>query len=361
MRLPAHMEVIAVPKLGPQTKFRALSYAVPFARGDLLVVYDADAVPAADQLRRIAGAFALAPKTVACLQTQLGFWNRNENWLARHGALEYAFQFKLMFPRLAKTGAPVLFAGASSHYRTATLRHVGGFDPHSVARDSGLSLRLARFGFRTALFPSATREEAATRLRDWMAQRIRWIRGAIQTIVVNSRSPLRMSRELGARNFLLSQAVTSVSLVAALAHPLFLLWAASSVALLLLDLPAPGQLWLFLQGLYVIVAAFAFLFAMAAGIRASLFLGRGPWFATLLTLPVYWLLISIASWIALVQYFSGVTRWAKTPHGVSRVKPQLAAEKKAGRKLEKKPDRRPGKVPPSIQAALSQPRPTKGI
>ncbi|MGE0006494.1 MAG: glycosyltransferase [Parvibaculaceae bacterium] len=361
MRLPAHMEVIAVPKLGPQTKFRALSYALPFARGDLLVVYDADAVPAADQLRRIAGAFALAPKTVACLQTQLGFWNRNENWLARHGALEYAFQFKLMFPRFAKTGAPVLFAGASSHYRTATLRHVGGFDPHSVARDSGLSLRLARFGFRTALFPSATREEAATRLRDWMAQRIRWIRGTIQTVVVNSRSPLRMSRELGARNFLLSQAVTSVSLVAALAHPLFLLWAASSVALLLLDLPVPGQLWLFLQGLYVIVAAFAFLFAMAAGIRASLFLGRGPWFATLLTLPVYWLLISIASWIAVVQYFSGVTRWAKTPHGASRVKPQLAAEKKADRKLEKKPDRRPGKVPPSIQAALSQPRPTKGI
>ena len=140
MRLPPHMEVIAVPKLSPQTKFRALSYALPFARGELLAVYDADGIPAVDQLRRIAGAFSLAPKTVACLQTPLGFWNRNENWLTRHSALEYAFQFKLLLPRLAKTGAPILFAGTSSHYRTATLRHVGGFDPHSVARDFGLGL-----------------------------------------------------------------------------------------------------------------------------------------------------------------------------------------------------------------------------
>ncbi|MGE0241224.1 MAG: glycosyltransferase [Parvibaculaceae bacterium] len=373
MRLPGHMEVIAVPKLSPQTKFRALSYALPFARGEVLAVYDADSVPAADQLRRVAGTFALAPKTVACLQTQLGYWNRNENWLTRQSALEYAFEFKLLFPRLAKTGAPLLFAGASSHYRIATLRHVGGFDPHNVARDSGLSLRLARFGFRTALIPSSTREEAATRLKDWMAQRIRWIRGAIQTTIVNSRSPVRMSRELGPRNFLLTQLVTSASLIAALAHPLFLLWVASSVVLLLLGLPAPGRLWLFLQSLYVIVAAFAFVAAMAAAVRTSLYLGRGAWIPTILTLPVYWLLISIASWIAMAQYFWGVTRWAKTPHGVSRMKPQAMADKKPEKQPDKKaekppekkadrpPEKKVEKPPAGLQPAAVQPRPTKGI
>lgn len=349
MRLPAHMEAIVVPKLAPQTKSRALSYALPFARGELLAVYDAEDIPAADQLRRIAGAFALAPKTIACLQTQLGYYNRNENWLTRHGAIEYAFAFMLLFPRLAKFGAPLLFAGASGHYRLQILRQVGGFDPHNVARDSGLSLRLARFGFRTAMFPSLTREEAATRLKDWMAQRIRWTRGALQTTIGNIRSPFRMSRELGGRNFLLTQIVTSVRLIAALAHPIFLLWVASSVALVLLDLPTPGRLWLFLQGLYVIVAVFAYLAATAVAIRTCLFLGRGAWIITIATLPVYWLLISVASWIAVVQYFSGVTRWAKTPHGVSRVKPQIAAERKA--------DKTPAGNPP----ASSQPRPTKGI
>ncbi len=327
MRLPSHMEVIVVPRLEPQTKPRALSYTLPFARGELLAVYDAEDIPAADQLRRIAGAFALAPKNVACLQTQLGYYNRNDSWLARHAAIEYAFQFKLLFPRLAKFGAPLLFAGASSHYRIASLRHVGGFDPHNVARDSGLSLRLARFGFRTALFPSTTREEATTRLAAWMAQRIRWSRGMLQTAIVNSRSPLRMYRELGARSFLMTQIATSVTLIAALAHPLFLLWVASSAALLLLDLPAPDRLWLFLQTLYVIVAAFAFVAAMMAAVRTSLLLGRGAWMITILTLPLYWLLISLASWVAVVQYFFGVSSWVKTPHGESRIKPQIVAEK----------------------------------
>ena len=351
MRLPAHMEVIVVPtKLKPQTKFRALSYVLPFARGELLAVYDAEDIPAADQLRRIAGAFAVAPKTVACLQAQLSCYNRNENWLTRQSAIEYAFDSKLLFPRFAKTGAPILFAGSASHYRIQALRQVGGFDPHNVARDSGLSLRLARFGLRTALYPSPTREESATRLGDWMAQRIRWIRGALQTMVVNSRSPFRMSRDLGARNFFLTQIVTSASLIATLAHPVFLLWVASSVVLLLLGLPAPGPLWLFLQSLYVLVAAFAFLTAMAAAVRTSLFLGRGGWVMTILTLPFYWLLISLASWVAVVQYFSGATQWTKTPHGVSRIKPQIAPEKK--------PDAKTQAATPSPGP---QPRPTKGI
>jgi cellulose synthase/poly-beta-1,6-N-acetylglucosamine synthase-like glycosyltransferase len=395
MRLPAHMEVIVVPKLMPQTRSRALSYVLPFARGELLTVYDAEDIPTTDQLRRIAGAFALAPKTVGCLQTQLGYYNRNENWLTRQAAIEYAFEFKLMFPRLTKMGAPVLFAGSGTHYRTAPLRHVGGFDPHNVARDSGLSLRLARFGFRTAMFPSSTREEAPVRLKDWMAQRIRWIRGAVQTTIVNSRSPFRMSRELGTRSFCLTQIVTSVSLISTLAHPLFLLWVASSVALLLLELPAPGQIWLFLQGLYVIVAVFAFLAAMVSALRTTLFLGRGGWISTILTLPFYWLLVSFATWAAVVQYFSGVTRWAKTPHGFSRVKPQAVAEKKSEKPaagiqppgaqprpavVEKKPERPAGGIhPPSsqlrstvaekkpdkpavgIQPPKPQPRPTKGI
>jgi hypothetical protein len=172
----------------------------------------------------------------------------------------------------------------------------------------------------------------------------------LQTTIVNTRSPLRLWRELGARNFLLTQIATSVRLVAALAHPVFLLWVVSSAALVLLDLPTPGRLWLFLQSLYVIVAVFAYLAATAAAIRACQFLGRGAWITTIATLPLYWLLISLASWIAVVQYFSGVTRWAKTPHGLGRVKSQIT--------VEKKPDTAPVAGNPP---ARRQPRPTKGI
>ena len=185
-----------------------MNFALPFARGELIAVYDADSVPTPDQLRRIAAAFALAPKTVACLQTQLAYYNRNENWLTRQCAVEYAYLFKLLFPRLAQFGSPLLFTGVSAHYRTATLRQAAAFDAHNMARDSGLSVRLARMGFRTALVPMITREEAPCRFRDWMAQRVRWVKGVLQTAIVNMRSPVKMWRELGGRNFLLTQALT---------------------------------------------------------------------------------------------------------------------------------------------------------
>ena len=154
-----------------------------------------------------------------------------------------------------------------------------------------------------------------------MAQRIRRIRGAIQTMIVNSRAPFRMSRELGPRNFFLSQIISSVSLIVALAHPLFILWVASSVALPLLGLPPPSRLWLFLQSLYVIAAAFAFLAAMMAAMRTSLFLGRGGWITTILTLPFYWLLISIASWTAVCSIFGE----CKLDQDAARGKPRQAA------------------------------------
>ena len=329
LRLPSHMEVIIVPKGVPQTRHKALNLALPFARGELIAVYDADSVPAPDQLRRIAATFALAPKTVACLQTQLAYYNRNENWLTRQCAVEYAYLFNLLFPRLARFGSPLLFAGVSTHYRTATLRQAGAFDAHNVARDSGLGVRLARMGFRTALVPVMTREEATCRLKDWMAQRVRWIKGALQTAIVNMRSPVKMWRELGGRNFLLTQTITLGAVIVALLHPFFFAWAVTAAILVLLEMPAPEPLWLFLLSLYGLIAQLAYVAAMASTIRATLFLGRNvSWVTTILTAPAYWLMISAAAWLAVLQYFTAARHWAKTPHGVSRIKPQVGAEKK---------------------------------
>ncbi len=363
-RLPSHIEVITVPKGAPDTKHRALNFALPFARGELVAVYDADSVPAPDQLRRIAGSFALAPKTVACLQTQVGFFNRQENWLARQCALEQAHQFKLLFPRLAKLGAPLLFAGSSAHYRIAILRQLGGFDAHNVGRDSGLGLRLARFGFRTALVPTLTREEAPLRLADWFVQRIRWTRGTLQTAAVNLRSPVKLARELGGGKMFLIEALSLGALIAALAHPLFLAWLGATGALLVMGEPSAPQLWLFLLALYGIVAALAFLATMASAARSSLFLGGGlSWGMTVMTVPVYWLMISLASWLAVLQYFTGFKGSTRTRHGMTRVRPQIGPkeakpqkEKKllpaAGLKpqsgFERKPQVIPVKKPPLV-------------
>lgn len=330
MRLPFHVEVIMVPRRAPETRHKALNYALSFARGDLLAVYHADDLPPADQLRRVAGAFAMAPKTVACLQAQVTFYNRDENWLTRQSAIEQAVRFKLLFPRLARFGAPLISGGAACHYRVAVLRQIGGFDAHNLAPDSGLSVRLARFGYRTALVPMLTRSEASCRLREWTARHVRAAKGAVQTALVNTRTPFRMWRELGSRSFLLTQALTAGAIVVALLHPVFLVWLASAFTLEVIGRPLAGRLWLFLLALYGLLAVGAGLAALASSIRASLSLGRGiGWVMALVTLPVYWLMISLATWIAVLQFFTKNRRWAKTAHGVSRIKPQAPQAGKA--------------------------------
>ena len=81
--LPPQFDVIVVPAGKPQTKPRALNYALQFSRGTLLTIFDAEDVPEPGQLRMAAEHFAAAPAEVACLQAQLVFFNPNENWLTR--------------------------------------------------------------------------------------------------------------------------------------------------------------------------------------------------------------------------------------------------------------------------------------
>jgi len=81
--LPAHFEVVVVPACKPQTKPKALNYALSFSRGDLIAVYDAEDVPDPRQLRLAAGVFARAPEDLACVQARLDFFNAGDNWLTR--------------------------------------------------------------------------------------------------------------------------------------------------------------------------------------------------------------------------------------------------------------------------------------
>jgi len=59
MQLPARYELVVAPPGEPSTKPRALNIALAAARGDLLVVYDAEDAPSPGQLRLAASRFAV--------------------------------------------------------------------------------------------------------------------------------------------------------------------------------------------------------------------------------------------------------------------------------------------------------------
>ncbi len=81
--VPRHMRVLVVPEGEPGTKPRACQYALQHARGDYVVVYDAEDSPEPDQLRRALSAFRSDGGRLGCLQAQLNIYNSRQSWLTR--------------------------------------------------------------------------------------------------------------------------------------------------------------------------------------------------------------------------------------------------------------------------------------
>ena len=196
--LPGWMRVVRVTDGRLTTKPRALNYALGHTRGDIIGVLDAEDAPATDQIERVVEAFHQAPSNVACVQGILDFYNTRSNWLSRCFTIEYAVWFRIVLAGAARLGLPIPLGGTTVYLRRAALKHVGGWDAHNVTEDADLGIRLYRFGYRTILIPTVTREEANNRVVPWIRQRSRWLKGYIITYLVHMRRPLRLLRELGA-------------------------------------------------------------------------------------------------------------------------------------------------------------------
>ncbi len=307
-------DIIVVPPGGPRTKPKALNFALAYARGEYLVIYDAEDRPEPDQLMKAHARFQERDaRPVACLQARLNCYNRNHNWLTRLFALDYALWFDFMLPGLERMGLPLPLGGTSNHFRVSVLRHVHAWDAWNVTEDADLGLRLMRHGHRIATLDSTTYEEAAEALGPWLRQRARWLKGYLITFLVHMRVPGRALAEFGFFGVLGLFFFIGGSVLTALVNPVFWLlsavWAASGTD----DLH-----WLFggtVEGLA--------LFSMIAGNLSCLALWllapmRRGWFGLMpwaLTAPFYWLLISAAGWLALYDFLARPFHWHKTPHG----------------------------------------------
>ena len=81
--LPPGFRTVIVPDGGPRTKPKALNYALQLARGEYVVVYDAEDRPEPDQLRRALDMFRRGPPQLGCVQAQLNIYNARAAWFTR--------------------------------------------------------------------------------------------------------------------------------------------------------------------------------------------------------------------------------------------------------------------------------------
>ncbi|MEM9600257.1 MAG: glycosyltransferase [Pseudomonadota bacterium] len=100
----------------PQTKPRALNYALARSSGELVTIFDAEDRPHPQQLREAASAFAAHPDWVA-LQAPLLYFNTGDSRLAAQFGLEYAGLFTVLLPFYDRLGLPFPLGGTSNHMR----------------------------------------------------------------------------------------------------------------------------------------------------------------------------------------------------------------------------------------------------
>lgn len=314
--LPTWIEVVEVPQGFPKTKPRACNYGLARARGEFTVIFDAEDRPDKDQLKKSVAAFRDLDSKTVCLQAQLNCYNPNENLFTRLFTLEYTAWFDLYLPGLYSIGSPIPLGGTSNHFRTEALKKLGGWDAYNVTEDCDLGIRIARRKLETRVLQSTTWEEAPSRLKDWIKQRTRWLKGYFQTLLVHTQNPWTALREFGVLKYFYFCTVVGGQVGTLMLAPVAWFVAIAWIWFRwpIMDPVRPWTSVLF--SATVVLSLFSIVFV---GIHwvASHLRGRrklGPWS---LLFPFYWLLMSVATWRGVFQFFSDPFKWEKTPHGIS--------------------------------------------
>jgi len=316
---PQTITFVTVPPGGPQTKPKACNVGLFFARGEFLVIYDAEDRPDPDQLKKAVIAFRRAEqagdRSLVCVQAALNYWNAGENALTRLFTLEYSFWFDYMLPGLEALRLPIPLGGTSNHFRTAQLRQLGGWDPYNVTEDADLGIRAAALGMTVGVIDSTTYEEANRAYGNWIRQRSRWIKGYLQTTLVHLRHPRKLVAEVGWR-----QGAAFGLLVGG--TPLSFLFAPPLYALFVASLVIPTQQiehlfpsWVLYVGTINLVLGNSMMVyvAMLGAFKRE----RYRLVMVALANPLYWMLHSIAAYKALWQLVFRPHYWEKTTHGLS--------------------------------------------
>ena len=323
LKLPSYFRTFIVPHSEPKTKPKACNYGLAHAKGEYVVIYDAEDKPDPLQLKKAYYAFTKkVPSTVVCLQSKLNYYNKDQNLLTRLFTAEYSLWFDLVLPGLQLLNTNIPLGGTSNHFKTRVLRYLDGWDPFNVTEDCDLGVRLFRAGFSTAIIDSTTYEEANSRVKNWLKQRSRWIKGYLQTYFVHNRNFIEFIRTRGLHAFLF-QLVIGARMIFMMVNPLLWLITISYFAF-------RASLGPTIESFYPIPVFYLALIPMVFGNFIYLFnymiacAKRGHWelIKYVFFIPFYWALASAASFIALYQLIVKPHYWEKTKHGLHLIKPK---------------------------------------
>lgn len=159
-------------------KAAAINHGMTLAKGDVIVVIDADTLLAPDAIRHLVR--PLADKRVGAVAGNAKVGNR-VNLVTRWQAVEYVTSQNLDRRAFVMLNCITVVPGAIGAWRKEVVLDAGGFRTDTLAEDQDLTLTLLRRGHRVALADQAVAlTEAPETFEALLKQRFRWSFGTLQ-------------------------------------------------------------------------------------------------------------------------------------------------------------------------------------
>ena len=168
-------------EVGGRGKARALNFGLRFARGEVIVVVDADTIIGREAVKELVR--KLEDPTVAAVAGNVAVRNR-VNLLTKLQAIEYIATFHLFRKGLSVLGAVPIVSGALGAFRRSVLEATGFYDVDTVTEDFDTTVKALKTGkIVQASAQAVAYTEVPETLRGLYRQRLRWYRGAFEVLL----------------------------------------------------------------------------------------------------------------------------------------------------------------------------------
>lgn len=162
-------------------KASALNYGIAFARGEIIVIVDADTIIGRQALKQIAKGFGTDPH-VAAVAGNIKVRNKM-NWLTWCQALEYVAGIEIIRRAFDFFGSITIVPGALGAFRKTALEEAGSYHKDTLVEDFDATIKVLKSGFVIQGSTTSTAyTEAPQTLHDFYMQRKRWYRGNVQVL-----------------------------------------------------------------------------------------------------------------------------------------------------------------------------------
>ncbi|MBX3246589.1 MAG: glycosyltransferase family 2 protein [Myxococcales bacterium] len=182
-------------------KAGALEAGLASAKGELILVLDADFVPEPNMIRKMVDHFT--DENVGMVQARWGHINRDYSVLTKCQSMMLDGHFVIEHIARNRSGRFFNFNGTAGIWRKTTIEDAGGWQHDTVTEDMDLSFRAQIKGWRFVYVPDALAPaELPCEMNSFKTQQFRWAKGSAQTtkkligLVLRAEIPWRVKLEV---------------------------------------------------------------------------------------------------------------------------------------------------------------------